>query len=64
VLPWSVLGFVFKLYCKTDDWSFRVDEKHITFFRVLKMEERSKFDDFYLSASCSKIWPFSFVPGQ
>jgi hypothetical protein len=37
---------------------FRVDEEHITFFRVLKMEERSEFDDFYQSASCSKIWPF------
>jgi len=42
---------------------FRVDEEHITFFRVLKMEERSESDDFYRSASCSKIWPFSSVPG-
>ena len=43
---------------------FHVDEEHITFFRVLKMEERSEFDDLYQSASCSKIWPFSFVSSQ
>ena len=43
---------------------FRVDEEHITFFRVLKMEERSESHDFCQSASCSKIWPFSSVPGQ
>ena len=39
---------------------FCVDEEHITFFRVLKTEERSEFDDFYQSASCNKIWPFFF----
>ena len=42
---------------------FHVDEEHITFFRVLKMEERSESHDFCQSASCSKIWPFSSMPG-
>ena len=32
---------------------FRVDEEHITFFRVLKMEQRAKADGFYQSVSCT-----------
>ena len=33
--------------------SFRVDDVHITFFRVLKMEQRAKADGFYQSVSCT-----------
>jgi ADP-glucose pyrophosphorylase len=36
---------------------FRVGDEVITFFRVLKMEERSKIFDFYQHADVDEIWP-------
>ena len=36
---------------------FRMDGKHVSFSRVLKMEKRAKDDDFYQSVYCTQIWP-------